>query len=136
MKAILLAGLILAPMPAFAQTTPAPSKAAGTAPITKCEKLARQWRGIEFSMAERNVAEISDNSAPRATLRAMEEANDLARAGMILQFMKDNRCTGLPSSPPSYLTYLLGALNCSTARLKGTRDAPECNYETWTRTGD
>jgi hypothetical protein len=134
MRALLIAALILVPTPAMAQV-PARS-AAAAAPAGKCERLAREWKGIEYRMADRHADEIGDNSAPRATLRAMEESNNLAEASMILSFMRDGRCA-LPSHPPSYISYFGAALECHTAILGGAKaDDAKCDREKWTRVGD
>ena len=110
----------------------APASASGTKPVGTCEALAADWKRFEQNMADRFAEGVADNSAPRATMREMREANDLALAQMTLQFMRDNRCP-LPKRAPSAGTYLTSALECSTARLKarGTETPPECDRSRW-----
>jgi len=96
----------------------------------KCAALAADYEQIEKAMASRWTDSLGDNSAPRATLREMEDANGLAQAQIILTLMQANRCP-LPDHAPSLKRYVTAALACSTARLKGSSEAPECKMETW-----
>ena len=119
-------------MMAPAHAAPVPLAPAAT-PVGVCGTLAADWKRYELNMADREADQIGDNSAPRATLRALEQSNDLALAAMTLQFMRDNRCQ-LPKRAPSAATYFGAALACSTARLKqsGTETPAECDRDKWT----
>lgn len=122
---ILAIALVGAPeMPAYAQTTPAP--AAGV-----CADLAGQWDRLEKNLASNSADDIGDNSAPRATLRNIEDLNGMTTASLLYAMMKDNRCP-LPKSPPQPGTYLGAALTCATDRLK-TASPDSCKRETWTK---
>lgn len=112
------------PQVAAAQAAP------GAKPTALCPGLATQWDNVEKDLAAREANGVGDNSAPRATLRAIENSNDLARAQMVLSLMQAGRCS-LPDSPPSYVVYLSNALSCATARLKGTKDPVECDRKGW-----
>ena len=96
----------------------------------KCTALAADYDQIEKAMASRSTDSLGDNSAPRATLREMEDANGLAQAQIILTLMQTNRCP-LPDHAPSIKRYFSAALACSTARLKSSSEAPECQMESW-----
>jgi hypothetical protein len=96
--------------------------------------LAVQWTGLEQDLAEDHAEGITDNSAPRATLRAQRETNILLRAQMLIGMMKDAKCS-LPKSPPSYVTYALPALTCRTDMMKSysSKELPaSCDRKKWT----
>jgi hypothetical protein len=134
MRVILLGLLALtSATTALAQTRPTAAVAAPAA-RSRCDILASDWRRIEQNLADRVAEGVADNSAPRATLREMQEANDLAIAAMTLQFMRDNRCT-MPTRAPNGAGYIGAALACRTAQLRatGSQTPAECNRETWTR---
>lgn len=116
--------------PVMAQTKPS----VATAPSGVCTRLISVYDGASKDLAANNAASIGDNSAPRATLRAMEDANTLTEARIALDLMRDNRCS-LPKTTPSYIWYLSAALTCSTDRLKaGAGKSPtSCDRSTWTR---
>lgn len=121
------ASLILAagaPLLVFA--SPASSQPAAG----KCTALAADYDQIEKAMASRWASSVGDNSAPRATLREMEDSNGLAQAQIVLTLMQASRCP-LPDHAPSIKRYFSAALACSTARLKSSSDVPECKMETW-----
>lgn len=120
--------IVAAGVPLMALATPA---AAQTPAAGKCTALAADYDQIEKAMASRWATSIGDNSAPRATLREMEDANALSQAQIILTLMQASRCP-LPDHAPSIKRYLSAALACSTARLKGGSDVPECKMESWT----
>jgi hypothetical protein len=130
-----LALLLLPGTPAFAQTVPAKAVPA-KAPATGCAGLSAAYLGFSKDLAANNAAGLADNSAPRATLRAMEDANTLARARITLDLMRDNRCT-MPKSVPDAVTFLLPALTCATDRLKarGTESPASCDRSTWQPAG-
>lgn len=129
MKIICIGALaITSAAPAMAQTaapTPAPK-------LSTCDALAADWKRLDMNMADRFANSVGDNSAPRATLRAIEEGNDLLKANMTLQFMRDNKCS-LPKSPPSGGAYISAALECSTQRLKVGFEATKsvCDRANW-----
>lgn len=127
LKKIIIAVLGMASTQSVAQT---PVSTNGKSP-SSCEVLSSDWKRYEQNMSSRFVDGIADNSAPRATMREMREANDLMSAQITLQFMRDSKCT-LPKRAPSASTYMSDALACSTARLKGGDDPPECDRSKWT----
>ncbi|HEX4695277.1 hypothetical protein [Sphingomonas sp.] len=123
--------ILLASTPATAQTKPV-APASATAAGGTCAALAREYEGASMDLAANYAEGVGDNSAPRATLRAMEDANTLARAHMTLDLMRDFRCT-TPKNAPDSMLYLSAALNCATDRLKGggTTTPPSCDRSTW-----
>lgn len=120
--------------PATSQTAPAPVAAAPTKPMTTCEGLARDWRAAEQDLAESDAESIGDDSAPRATMRAIRDQNALLKAQIALSLMHDYKCS-LPKRAPSKLTYMLNAMKCQTEKLKGNYKSTECDYSTWTPIG-
>jgi hypothetical protein len=98
---------------------------------SKCAMLAADYDQIEKAMASRWADQIGDNSAPRATLSEMRDANALSQAQIIITLMQANKCA-LPDHAPSIKKYLSAALACSTARLKSGADASECKLQDWT----
>gem|GEM_PF-5080138 len=92
--------------------------------------MQKDWKQIEISLANNMADGIGDNSAPRASLRAQEDANSLSRAALTLELMKANQCQ-LPKRAPSAITYLTLALNCATARRTKGADTEECKTANW-----
>jgi len=124
---ILAAVTICGTVPAFSQTKPAAPAAAGT-----CAVLMKTYTDASKSLASNFASSVGDNSAPRATLREMEDANTISLAKIALDLMRDYRCA-LPKVPPSAGPYLSQALACETAKLKApSREAPDaCKRENW-----
>ena len=117
--------------PALSQTaTTAPAAPASKAPTT-CEVLARDWRSVEWDLANNYAEGVADDSAPRATMRAAQNAEQFAQAQITLQLMRDYKCS-LPKRAPSEMTYSLSAMKCRTELMKGNYKAPECDRSTWT----
>lgn len=120
-------------MPAQAQPArPAPP----VAPSAVCAALAADWRLAEQNLAVNFASGATDNSAPRASLRAIEDSNELAVASLTFEMMKESRCP-LPQRAPRVATYLSSALACETARLRaaGATNVPACDRATWTPAG-
>lgn len=116
---------------AQAEPTPPVAPVAQTKPMTTCEGLARDWRNVEIKLAQNDIEEIADNSAPRATMRAIRDNNELQLASMTLSLMRDNKCA-LPKRAPSKFTYMLPAMECRTEQLKGNLKASQCDASAWT----
>lgn len=122
--ALLSASVFAGPAAAIAApTTASPSSGA-------CSGLASAYDGVEKSLALTYAEGVGDNSAARETNRQMENANDLAKASMILTLMQAHHCA-MPNHAPSMATYISSALTCATDRLKGVSDAPSCKMDTW-----
>jgi len=115
--------------PASPAATPAPPK-----PMTTCEALARDWRNAEIDLARNDVEGTLDNSAPRATMRAIQDNNALQLAAITLGLMHDHKCP-LPKRAPSKVTYMLPALECRTEQLKGNYKAVQCDTSNWKALG-
>ena len=128
------AAIIFHPLPLSAQTLSTPPVAAPLKPLSICEGLARDWRSVEYELAENYADGVTDDSAPRATMRAVQDQNALLKAQIALALMRDNKCT-LPKRAPSSLTYMLPAMTCKTEKLKGNYKAPACDASTWTPMG-
>ncbi|MGN6692255.1 MAG: hypothetical protein ACTHJU_15060, partial [Sphingopyxis sp.] len=113
MRSFMLFAAISAIMsfPVHAQTKPAivAPAAGGT-----CAALMKTYNGASMTLADNLASSLGDNSAPRATLRQMEDANAISIAKIALDLMRDNRCP-MPKSPPNAAPYLTQALLCKTA---------------------
>lgn len=121
-----VAAVIFVSMPIVVLPTVAHAQAAPS-----CDGLMKQWVQIEKNLAANLSDGLTDNSAPRATLRALENLEGLAGAEMLYAMMKDNKCA-LPKMVPLAGTYLSAALRCDTERLRQRlADIPECKRENW-----
>ena len=58
-----------------------------------CKGLMNAYDNASMSLADNYASAAGDNSAPRATLRAMQDANQLATARIALDLMRDNHCS-------------------------------------------
>lgn len=135
----MIAALTMVPagMPAVAQTKPATTPAAAPAATAgTCATLMRQYDGASMDLAANFASSLGDNSAPRATLRQMEDANSLATAKIAMDLMRDNRCP-MPKSAPSMAPYVSQALSCTTDRMKatGNESPPSCDRANWKPAG-
>ena len=123
------------PTQVSAQTaTPPPAAAAPTKPLGTCEGLARDWKAVEYELADNHAEGVTDDSAPRATMRAVRDQNALLKAQIAVSLMRHHKCA-LPKRAPSSLTYMLDAIKCRTKKLEGNYKATECDYSTWTPLG-
>ena len=121
-------------LPASAQTPSVTAPAAPAKPMSICEGLARDWKSVEYELANNYADGITDDSAPRATMRAVQDQNALLKAQIALSLMRDNKCP-LPKRSPSSLTFMLPAMTCKTEKLKGNYKAPQCDSATWAPIG-
>ena len=129
--------VLIALLATSTQVTAQTRAPAGPAPaVGTCSRLVSTYDGVSKDLAA-NVAEgLGDNSAPRATLRAIEDSNSLTQAHIALDLMRDYHCP-LPKDAPDSAYYLSPALTCATDRLKARgSDSPEsCDRSKWQRAG-
>ncbi|MEP2735512.1 MAG: hypothetical protein ABJP34_04365 [Erythrobacter sp.] len=131
MKRLLIVFPLAISMPAI----PTPVAAQSAKP-TVCEALAIDWDNIGKRLASNLSRGLTDNSAPRGTLRKLEDMEQWQKAEMVYAMMKDNKCS-LPDSPPSAATYLTAATGCDLAKLRArSSDVPECDRRNWKKTGE
>lgn len=126
---------ILAPLAMLPASMPAVAQAgAAHAATGTCAALMSTYDGASKDMAGNFADSVGDNSAPRATLRAMEDSNSLAQAKIALDLMRDNRCP-LPKQAPAAAWYMSAALTCENDRLKaaGAESPPSCDRSKWAR---
>ena len=120
MRAIILAiGVVASSVPSgptMAQTTAKP-----VASMTTCQKLAADWKLVELNLARNLAAGMDDDSAPRATLRAVEDSASMTSASITMRLMEVNHCP-LPTRAPSGRTYMLKAMDCKLAELKANSE--------------
>lgn len=103
--------------PAIAQTSP-------------CDALNSTVED-QIKKAASTVADgITDNSAPRATMRELQIANSLSLIRINLDLMAQNKCPSrkIPVDP---MIYLGEALDCELALRKGENDPVACKRESW-----
>src|SRR5688572_14824759 len=84
------------------------------------------------TIATERMDGFGDNSAPRATLRAIQVNNELLLISANVQLMALNKCPPL-AEPITGYEYVAGAISCATARLKGVTKPPECERDKWER---
>lgn len=120
-------------LPAFAMafSFPFATPVAAQGEVGVCASLASQWDLIEQNLASSFVTGISDNSAPRATNRSLDELQGFTKASLLYEMMKDNKCP-LPKSPPRAGTYLGAALKCEEDRMS-VRSPDSCKRENWNK---
>jgi hypothetical protein len=132
-RLVIIAVAMVAASSSFAQAPRAARPAAPAAAPSRCAALHSDWRSVEIALAQNSASEIGDNSAPRATLRAMEDNNALMRAQMTLELMRAAGCS-LPPRAPTMGTFFLDALDCQTERLRGGRTGEgACDTASWPR---
>lgn len=108
---------------------------AQVAPVGKCAALQQQWRGIEVALANNDADGVTDNSAPRATMREAQNTANYAKAQVVLRLMELGRCA-LPLTAPSPSTFASEAMQCRLAQMKASiadlkAGLPACNSQSW-----
>jgi len=94
----------------------------------RCATLADEWDSALKNRAQIFASSIGDNSAARATVRALENLAELSAQGLILDIMKNEGCP-MPVQVHAPAGYVLGAMDCETARLKHGK--AECDRTEW-----
>ena len=107
---------------------------------TACSALKTQIERGEKSLSYDDVLVTMEDSAPRATFRAIQMSNDLEIIRANLAILDAHRCPAYPH-PISTIRYNLAAILCRTAELKAAIAnttgqppvaMPECNRDAWT----
>lgn len=125
---------------------PSAAKAAAVkAEPTICTKLMSDYEGASKKLAYSQAEDAIDNSAPRTTMREMQNSNVMNQAQMTMNLMKSAGCT-MPTFVPSASRYGLASLRCATAlqgiktkhavdRVEGKYvsypEPVECDTSTW-----
>jgi len=110
-----------------------------------CTKLMSDYEDASKKLAYSKSEDVLDNSAPRTTMREMQNANVMNQARMTMDLIKSAGCT-MPTFVPSASRYGLASLHCATA-LQGIRtkhavdrvegryvsypEPAECDTSTW-----
>lgn len=109
--------------------------ALGIIPITsfaqspQCQKLLDDWEGSEKEKSYIHWGGVADNSAPRATIRAVEINSELITQSIILQQMITLKCSP-PTSAPKTQRYWKNASECHLAKGEAEiRD--KCSRAKW-----
>lgn len=93
----------------------------------QCDALTQDWRNTEIHLSQLQVDDLGDDSAIRATLRAVQQENDFQTEAMTLQLMRNSHCA-LPKRAPNPNRYSDDILNCIR---KDDAGAAECKRENW-----
>ena len=113
---------------------------AGEAPV--CHELRAAIAFEEKELSTIAVDETTDNSAPRATMRATQSTQALTEIYDNVQLMAEQRCAPYPRAISAY-TYIVSSRACREAIEKAvatTADGappaftptPECDRSKWT----
>ncbi|MEG3093062.1 hypothetical protein [Sphingomonas sp. PB1R3] len=84
-----------------------------------CAKLMADYEGASKKLAYSQSEDAIDDSAPRTTMREMQNSNVMNQAQMTMDLMKSAGCT-MPTFVPSASRYGLASLRCATA-LQGIK---------------
>lgn len=99
-------------------------------PANACARLTQQFDRAEKGMAASDVEGLLDNSAPRAQIRAQEIGNSLVQAQIAIELMRARSCP-MPDHVPVTSTYWNSAVMCKNDEVKGVKDSPKCDRDTW-----
>ena len=95
-----------------------------------CAKFAVVYEESNKAIGAIFAGGLGDTSAPRQTNRELEIINERLRQLIVLQQMRAYGCR-FPTEASGGGAYLMKGVGCETARLKGRRDAPECDRDKW-----
>lgn len=93
--------------------------AAAKAEPAICAKLMSDYEDASKKLAYSQSEDAIDDSAPRTTMREVQNSNVMNQARMTMDLMKSAGCT-MPTFVPSASRYGLASLHCATA-LQGIR---------------
>lgn len=97
-----------------------------------CSDMASTYDRLSKVIADEEMSDIGDDSAPRATLRQLKINNAYSQGAQILTIMANRKCP-LPENPMTPAYYFNDALTCATQRLTDVK-APACDYSKWVPT--
>ena len=103
---------------------------AARAEETACANFAHVYEESNKAIGASVARSLSDNSAPRQTNRELEIINERLQQLIVLQQMRAYGCR-FPTETSGGGAYLMKALECETAMLRGRQDAPECDRDKW-----
>ena len=124
---LIIAALLASPVAAFGQVAPKPTDAQAT-----CAAFNASIDLSEKRLSEELADGLTDNSAPRATLRELRALNEWGQIKLAIDLMRDHRCA-MPKRVPIETRYITQAIECSRARLtnRTTSTPPQCDKATW-----
>lgn len=99
----------------------------------RCKALSDGITAAVKEMSYYSASDIGDNSAPRASVRAMQINSRHTEISNRLALMAASRCAPYPG-PIGESAYLLPALRCSTASVARESDEAvrtACDRSTW-----
>lgn len=99
-----------------------------------CTELAKAIEHQLKKSASNYADGITDNSAPRATLRELRTSNSLALARINIELMAQNKCPPR-KDPVDPMIYLSEALDCEIATQKGESNSDKCKLDGWRGSG-
>ena len=95
-----------------------------------CANFAHVYEESNKAIGAIFAGSLGDTSAPRQTNRELEIINERLQQLIVLQQMRAYGCR-FPTETSGGGAYLMKAVECETAMLKGRRDAPECDRDKW-----
>lgn len=144
MKYLVIASMLISS--ATVDAAPVHKKVAKASEASACKSLASDYDNASKNLAMLEAQGLTDDSAPRATMRETQSNNILNQARITMDLMKNNGCKS-PTAAPSANIYLMDAIKCSTAVMKQSSEAailiaegksvsdfdrpPECDRSKW-----
>lgn len=100
----------------------------------RCSRLLKAYENAERIAASEYADGMMDNSAPRASMHHAAISNTLVERQMNLSMMIALSCP-LPDDPASSTgaAFLISAIKCRTAQIKGDSKSPDCELSKWQR---
>lgn len=110
---------------------------ADPAPGAGCAAIVKAIEASEKHASSLSVESITDDSAPRVTMRAAQETAEMARIQANIALLGANRCPAYPHAitPTAYGP---AALNCRSTLLNSNDQAvirQACDEDAWPRKG-
>ena len=101
--------------------------ALAVSPSPVCGNLAVEYEAVSKAMSRITAEGLSDDSAPRLTLRELRKQTEMQKAGVIVQLMQAHHCEA-PASAPSQYRYVEKITECAKAGKLDKDDSPECKF--------
>jgi hypothetical protein len=107
------------------------TQSVGATVANQCSKLSSEYDFQDRQIALTEAEGLVDDSAPRATVREMENLNRRQQKMTLVEIMRGQNCP-LPSSVDGDAQYLPEAMACRIASARGQAEGTECKISNWT----
>lgn len=132
----LLSALLFLALSIGVIVSPTVAKSQDTSPQQRlCEVFENLYDGANKQLGAIFVEGFSDDSAPRETNRQIRMLNQRLFQLILIFQMQAYECD-VPKHPSDGMGYYVDAMECSTERIKGNLEHPECDRSEWTDTRD